>query len=83
MLAVRTSSVLPVARRLAALASFALILPAMAAPLEPVASLAAREKAPFLDTLKELVSIESGSADIEGLNRLSQLIFDKLKALGI
>ncbi len=56
--------------------------PMRAAPVEPVASLAAKEKAPFLDTLKEFVSIESGSADIEGLNRLSQLIFDKLKALG-
>ncbi len=36
-----------------------------AAPLEPVMSLAAKEKALLLDTLKELVSIESGSGDRE------------------
>ena len=43
-----------------------------AAPVEPIPSLAAQEKAPLLDTLKELVSIESGSGDREGLDRLSQ-----------
>ena len=37
-----------------------------AAPVEPIPSLAAQEKAPLLDTLKELVSIESGSGDREG-----------------
>ncbi len=44
---------------------------ASAAPLEPVHSLAAREKAPLLETLKGLVSIESGSGDREGLDRIS------------
>ena len=34
---------------------------ALAAPLEPVLALAGKEKAPLLDTLKDLVSIESGS----------------------
>jgi glutamate carboxypeptidase len=57
-------------------------LPALAAPREPTASLAAKEKAPFLDTLKELVSIESGSGDREGLDKISALIADRLKALG-
>jgi glutamate carboxypeptidase len=56
--------------------------PAVAAPLEPVRSLAAQEKAPFLDTLKELVSIESGSGDREGLDRISALIAQKLEGLG-
>src|SRR5205085_698069 len=51
-------------------------------PIEQVQSLAAREKAPLLDTLKALVSIESGSQDREGLDRLSALIADRLKALG-
>ncbi len=37
---------------------------------------------PLLDTLKQLVDIESGSGDREGLDRISQLIADKLKALG-
>jgi glutamate carboxypeptidase len=55
---------------------------AHAAPLEQVQSLAAREKAPLLDTLRDLVSIESGSQDREGLDRISALIADRLKALG-
>ena len=40
---------------------------AAAAPVEPVRALAAKEKAPLIDTLKGLVSIESGSGDREGL----------------
>lgn len=55
---------------------------AIAAPLEPVAALAAREKAPLLDTLKQLVSIESGSGDREGLDRIANLIAGRLQALG-
>lgn len=39
-------------------------------------------KAPLLDTLKDLVSIESGSRDLEGLEKLSNLIAARLKALG-
>ncbi|HSQ02997.1 MAG TPA: hypothetical protein VLN59_03105, partial [Burkholderiales bacterium] len=49
----------------------AVALPVMGAPFEPVASLAAKEKAPLLDTLKDLVSIESGSGDREGLDKIS------------
>jgi len=60
----------------------ALATTAHAAPREQVQSLAAREKAPLLDTLKDIVSIESGSQDREGLDRLSALIADRLKALG-
>jgi glutamate carboxypeptidase len=40
------------------------------------------EKAPFLETLKSLVSIESGSRDREGLDQISALIFKKLEHLG-
>ena len=50
--------------------------------MEPVLAAAQREKAPLLDTLKELVSIESGSRDLEGLDRLADLIAGRLKALG-
>jgi glutamate carboxypeptidase len=57
-------------------------LPVLAAPQEPTGSLAAKEKAPFLETLKDLVSIESGSGDREGLDKISALIADRLKALG-
>jgi glutamate carboxypeptidase len=62
--------------------SLALAVPASAAPLEPVHSLAAREKAPLLDTLKDLVSIESGSGDRQGLDRIADLIAARLRALG-
>lgn len=54
----------------------------LAAPVQPVLDQAQANKQPFLDTLRELVSIESGSDDREGLDRISQVIFDKLKALG-
>ena len=49
-----------------------------AAPVEPIPSLAAQEKAPLLDTLKELVSIESGSGDREGLDKIAALIAERL-----
>ena len=58
------------------------LTPAVSAPLEPVRSLAAREKAPLLDTLRELVSIESGSGDREGLDLIADLIAGRLRALG-
>jgi glutamate carboxypeptidase len=58
------------------------LTPAVSAPLEPVSSLAAREKAPLLDTLRHLVSIESGSGDREGLDRIADLIAERLRALG-
>jgi glutamate carboxypeptidase len=45
-------------------------------------SLATKEKAPLLDTLKDLVSIESGSGDREGLDKISDLIAGRLRALG-
>jgi glutamate carboxypeptidase len=55
---------------------------AFAAPVEPVRSLAAKEKAPLIETLKDLVSIESGSGDREGLDKIADLIAGRLKALG-
>jgi glutamate carboxypeptidase len=55
---------------------------AMAAPDARIAELAAAQKQPLLDTLKELVSIESGSRDPEGLDKIAGLIADKLRALG-
>ena len=53
-----------------------------AAPVEPVLTLAKQQQPAFLDTLKGLVSIESGSSDREGLDKISSLIADQLKALG-
>jgi glutamate carboxypeptidase len=55
---------------------------ALAAPVEPVLSLAKKEKPALLDTLKALVSIESGSRDIEGLGRIAALVAERLRALG-
>src|SRR6516164_2593948 len=55
---------------------------AVAAPLQSVQSLAAKEKALLLETLKGLVSIESGSGDREGLDKIADLIADRLRALG-
>jgi glutamate carboxypeptidase len=60
----------------------ALAASAAAAPIEPVRSLAGKEKAPFIETLRDLVSIESGSADREGLDKIADLIAGRLKALG-
>jgi glutamate carboxypeptidase len=49
---------------------------------EPIQAAARQEKAPLLDTLKTLVSIESGSRDLEGLARLADVIAGRLRALG-
>lgn len=53
-----------------------------AAPDAAVQAQAQQQKQPLLDTLKDLVAIESGSGDREGLDRISQLIHDRLVALG-
>jgi glutamate carboxypeptidase len=58
------------------------LAPAAAAPVEQVRILAAKEKAPLIDTMKDLVSIESGSGDREGLDRIADLIAARLRALG-
>jgi len=55
---------------------------ACAQPVEAVFSLAKKEKQPFLDTLKELVSIETGTRDLEGLERAAYLLAGRLQALG-
>jgi glutamate carboxypeptidase len=60
----------------------ALAASARAAPVEPVRSLAAKQQAPFIETLKDLVAIESGSGDREGLDKIADLIAGRLKALG-
>ena len=52
----------------------ALCLPLFSATTVPVGSLAEKETAAFLQTLKELVAIESGSRDREGLDQLSTRI---------
>ena len=56
-------------------------LRAMAQPNEAVLALAQREKQPLLDTLKALVEIESGTADVEGVTRIGAVIAERLRAL--
>jgi len=55
---------------------------ASAAPVADVHALAQKEQQPLLDTLRDLVNIESGSKDIEGLNRIAERIAGQLKGLG-
>jgi len=50
--------------------------------VEPVFARARQERAGYIETLRALVSIESGSRDIEGLDRISDLIAMRLRALG-
>ena len=55
---------------------------AFAQSTEPVRARVQQERQPYLDTLRELVSIESGSSDVEGLNRIAEVIAVRLRALG-
>jgi glutamate carboxypeptidase len=55
---------------------------AQAAPQEPVWSLAKKEKSAAVATLRDLVNIESGSRDKEGLDRLAAHLGERLAALG-
>lgn len=49
---------------------------------ERLRSLAGKESPALLETLKELVSIESGSRDLEGLDRLAGVVARRLQDLG-
>lgn len=67
------------------IASLWLACAATAAHAEPVAevqALAQKEQQPLLDTLRDLVSIESGSKDVEGLNVIAGRVADQLRQLG-
>ncbi|WP_395699039.1 M20/M25/M40 family metallo-hydrolase [Aquabacterium sp.] len=55
---------------------------AWAEPVADIHALASAEQAPLLDTLRELVGIESGSKDPQGLAQLAALIRDRLVQLG-
>lgn len=51
-------------------------------PLNELRALAAREQPAMLKTLQQLVEIESGSSDREGLERIATFIAQRLKELG-
>jgi glutamate carboxypeptidase len=55
---------------------------AHAEPMADVHALAQKEQQPLLDTLRDLVNIETGSRDIEGLNAIAGRVADQLKQLG-
>jgi glutamate carboxypeptidase len=55
---------------------------AQSQPAEAVLEQARNHKPKLLETLKEVVSIESGSRDLEGLDKLAALIAARLKTLG-
>src|SRR5262245_4682976 len=69
-------------RQAATVLLFSFLTSATAQPVEPVLAQARAQKAPLLETLKELVSIESGSRDFEGLEKIGGLIAARLKSLG-
>ncbi len=74
---------LPIAAALAATLVCGQAAAQLAAPPDAaVQRAAAAQKQPLLDTLKELVGIETGSRDIEGLTRATELIGTRLRALG-
>ena len=66
----------------AALMALMTAVATQAAPDARIADLAAQQKQPLLDSLSQLVGIESGSRDLEGLARIADLIADRLRALG-
>ena len=55
---------------------------AHAAAFEPVSALAKKEQPAVLQTMKQLVEIESGSAEYEGLERIAGVIAGRLTQLG-
>ena len=48
----------------------------------PVLEEVQRQREPLIETMKELVSIESGSRDFEGLSAIAGVIADRLEELG-
>ena len=57
-------------------------LPSHAQLDQQVLAQAQKQQEPLLKTMEELVSIESGSRDIEGLDRIAKLIAGRLQDLG-
>ena len=55
---------------------------AHAAPQSELLELAKKEQQPYLDTLRDLVHIESGSKDVAGVKKIAEYIAAKLTAQG-
>ncbi|KAG0755996.1 hypothetical protein G6F22_020435 [Rhizopus arrhizus] len=77
-----TSPRLHVLRACIALAFLGGAHAALAAPVAAVHEAAQGQQQAMLDTMRDLVNIESGSKDVDGVERIADLIRDRLKALG-
>lgn len=71
-----------VLRTLLALACLGAPAAVLAAPVATVHDAAKGQQQAMLDTMRDLVNIESGSKDVEGVERIAALIGERLKALG-
>lgn len=71
-----------VLRTLLALACLGAPAAVLAAPVAAVHDAAKDQQQAMLDTMRDLVNIESGSKDVEGVERIAALIDERLKALG-
>ncbi|WP_241055071.1 M20/M25/M40 family metallo-hydrolase [Achromobacter xylosoxidans] len=69
-------------RTLLALACLGAPAAVLAAPVAAVHDAAKGQQQAMLDTMRDLVNIESGSKDVEGVERIAALIGERLKALG-
>ena len=67
---------------LAALVAMVPAANAQTSPVEPVWTKVREHKAPLVETLREIVNIESGSRDLEGLAQLAGVLATRLTALG-
>ena len=67
---------------LLALAGAGSVIPSLSAQADELLTRTRQERPAYLDTLRELVSIESGSRDVEGLDRAATLIANRLRAIG-
>ncbi len=63
-------------------AGMAFAVGAQAAPQEPLWAMVKKEQPVAVETLRDLVNIESGSRDKEGLDRLAAFLGERLVALG-
>lgn len=63
-------------------AGMAFAVGAQAAPQEPLWAMVKKEQPVAVETLRDLVNIESGSRDTEGLEQLAALLGERLAALG-
>nr|WP_271603263.1 M20/M25/M40 family metallo-hydrolase [Bradyrhizobium sp. CCBAU 45384] len=55
---------------------------AHAEPMAEIHALAQKERQPLLDTLRDLVNIETGSGDVEGLNVIAGRVADQFRQIG-